>query len=63
MLPVNLSERLAVAARLRNLLVHRYWSVDDRRLYSEARAGLQDFEECARLFERVAAGGEARTKA
>lgn len=27
--------------RLRNLIVHRYWEVDDSRIYKEARGGLQ----------------------
>lgn len=30
---------LVKLARLRNLLVHRYWIVDDERMISEARSG------------------------
>jgi uncharacterized protein YutE (UPF0331/DUF86 family) len=40
----GLAERLASAARLRNLLVHRYWEVDDRRVYSSIKEGVEDFE-------------------
>jgi len=49
-LPEALAERLAAAARLRNLLVHRYWVVDDRRVYEAVKRGLVDFEE---FVERV----------
>ena len=40
----GLSERLASAARLRNLLVHRYWEIDDRRVYTSIEGGIEDFE-------------------
>ena len=40
----GLAERLAMAARLRNLLVHRYWEIDDRRTYSSIKEGVRDFE-------------------
>ncbi len=35
----ELGDRLAALARLRNLIVHRYWEVDDLRIYNEARIG------------------------
>ena len=40
----GLAERLASAARLRNLLVYRYWEIDDRRIYSSIEEGVEDFE-------------------
>jgi uncharacterized protein YutE (UPF0331/DUF86 family) len=40
----GLAERLASAARLRNLLVHRYWEIDDRRVCSSIKEGVEDFE-------------------
>ena len=40
----GLAERLASAARLRNLLVHRYWEIDDGRIYSSVKEGVEDFE-------------------
>jgi len=39
-LPRGLAERLASAARLRNLLVHRYWVIGDKRVYESVRKGL-----------------------
>ncbi|QOJ78911.1 DUF86 domain-containing protein [Infirmifilum lucidum] len=44
----ELASRLASSARLRNLLVHRYWSVDDRRVFESVKRGLADFEEFVR---------------
>lgn len=37
MITEGLAERLASAARLRNLLVHRYWEIDDRRVCGRLR--------------------------
>ena len=38
--------------RLRNLLIHRYWAVDDRRIYDSVRG---DFEDLLKLVERLRA--------
>jgi len=51
----DLAKKLASAARLRNLLVHRYWFVDDEKVYESVKKGLKDFEEfiiCMRSFLR-----------
>jgi uncharacterized protein YutE (UPF0331/DUF86 family) len=37
-----LAQKLRRLAALRNLLVHRYWVVDDKRLYEETHAGQND---------------------
>jgi len=42
-IPKHLAEKLASAARLRNLLIHRYWEIDDLRVYTEAKKGIKDF--------------------
>ncbi len=44
-LPRELASRLAAAARLRNLLVHRYWEISDLRVYESVKKGLSDFNE------------------
>ncbi|PUA34191.1 MAG: hypothetical protein B9J98_00945 [Candidatus Terraquivivens tikiterensis] len=41
----DLARGLSTAARLRSLLVHRYWTIDDERVYESVRRGLADFEE------------------
>jgi uncharacterized protein YutE (UPF0331/DUF86 family) len=40
-----LAERLKAMARFRNLLLHRYWEVDDRRVLTIARNDLSDLEQ------------------
>jgi len=48
----RLASRLASAARLRNLLVHRYWEISDELLYESVKGGLGDFEEYAERVSR-----------
>ncbi|RLI60838.1 MAG: DUF86 domain-containing protein [Candidatus Thorarchaeota archaeon] len=40
--PEDLAERLAQMARFRNVLIHRYWKVDDRRVYEFKARNIQD---------------------
>ncbi len=54
----ELGEKLAAAARLRNLLIHRYWEIDDRKVYNEAKKGLRDFIEFTDLIERWLKDGD-----
>jgi len=42
-IPEDLASGLASAARLRNLLVHRYWVIDDEKVYKSVKEGLRDF--------------------
>jgi len=44
-LPKDLAEKLSSAARLRNLLVHRYWVILDEKVYQSVRDRLKDFEQ------------------
>jgi uncharacterized protein YutE (UPF0331/DUF86 family) len=39
---VALAERLRRLAALRNILVHRYWNIDDARVYVETKVNLRD---------------------
>jgi len=43
-IPSSLAQRLSSAARLRNLLVHRYWIIVDEKVYESVKGGLDDFE-------------------
>jgi uncharacterized protein YutE (UPF0331/DUF86 family) len=57
-LPEDLASRLASAARLRNLLVHRYWVISDERVYESVKNGLRDFEDfVARVRASLGRGG------
>jgi len=42
-IPKDLATKLASAARLRNLLVHRYWEIMDEKVYLSVKQGLNDF--------------------
>jgi len=44
-IPEGLASRLSSAARLRNLLVHRYWVINDEKVYESVKRGLRDFED------------------
>ncbi len=43
-IPGELASKLSSAARLRNLLVHRYWVINDEKVYTSVKKGLKDFE-------------------
>jgi len=50
----ELGEKLVRLARLRNLLVHRYWVVDDNRVLKEAREnGVETIREVLRNIRRL----------
>jgi len=40
----DLAERLKRMARFRNLIVHLYWEVDDRRVYQVIQQDLDDLD-------------------
>jgi len=56
-IPGDLAHRLALAARLRNLLVHRYWAISDAKVYESVREGLSDFESYIRYVRLLLEGG------
>ena len=43
-IPSHLASDLASSARLRNLLVHRYWEIDDEKVFKSLEENLGDFE-------------------
>jgi len=43
-IPEDLALNLASVARLRNLLVHRYWVISDEKVYESVKRELKDFE-------------------
>lgn len=53
-IPYRVARGLAPLASLRNMLVHRYWRVDDERLYRETRKGLGVAREALEALERYA---------
>jgi uncharacterized protein YutE (UPF0331/DUF86 family) len=49
----SLADSLRAMARFRNLLVHRYWDVDDQRVLQIARTQLGDLEQFLEAVGRV----------
>jgi uncharacterized protein YutE (UPF0331/DUF86 family) len=41
----ELSEKLRKMARFRNILVHRYWEIEDKKILEYARNNLEDFDQ------------------
>lgn len=48
----ELADKLSSAARLRNLLVHRYWTIVDEKVYESVKDELVDFENFASNVRR-----------
>jgi len=40
----ELSGKLTKAASLRNILIHKYWEIDNRRVFTSTRENIGDFE-------------------
>lgn len=41
----NLGDMLKKAASLRNIIIHKYWEVDDRKVFKSVKENISDFEE------------------
>jgi len=48
-----LAETIVSVTRLRNLVIHRYRVIDDKKLYYLVKDGLKVFEEYAEILERL----------
>jgi uncharacterized protein YutE (UPF0331/DUF86 family) len=51
--PLEFTERLKKMARFRNLLVHLYWQVDNRRVYHFLKEDLQDVKDYLKGIEKL----------
>jgi len=49
----DLMDRLLFFFKFRNVLVHRYWQVDDEELLKNTRQGGKDFEMFANRIDRI----------
>jgi uncharacterized protein YutE (UPF0331/DUF86 family) len=62
LIPEELALKLVGLAKLRNLLVHRYWEVDDKLLLEEVKANKGDLEafvvEMEKLMQNLCKGGK-----
>lgn len=48
----DLSASLRKMARFRNILVHRYWEVDEKKVYQYAKENLEDFEKFIKAISK-----------
>lgn len=44
----ELSERLKKVTGLRNIIIHKYWEIDDRKVFKSTKENIGDFEEFLR---------------
>lgn len=49
----NLSISLRRMARFRNILVHKYWEIDDRKILKYVKENLIDFEKFIKAVEKL----------
>ncbi|HSB04290.1 MAG TPA: DUF86 domain-containing protein [Thermodesulfobacteriota bacterium] len=49
----ELSEKLKRVASLRNLLIHKYWEIDDHKVFRSAKENVGDFEEFLRQVNKL----------
>lgn len=59
-IPEALALRMSSAARLRNLLVHRYCVISDEKVYESVGEGLEDFKVFIRHIREFLSGGAIR---
>ncbi|MBM4135799.1 MAG: DUF86 domain-containing protein [Nitrospira sp.] len=44
----ELGDKLKKAASLRNIIIHKYWQIDDNKIFQSAKENISDFEEFLR---------------
>lgn len=44
----ELSEKLKKVASLRNVIIHKYWAIDDRKVFKSSKENIGDFEKFLR---------------
>lgn len=49
----ELGEKLKGLASLRNVLIHKYWEIDDHKVFRSAKENIDDFEEFLRQINKL----------
>lgn len=57
MLSPEFVDRLKRMAKFRNLLVHLYWKVDDKKVYQILKEDIQDIREYIKRIEKIISAG------
>lgn len=55
-IPPDLIDRLLFFFKFRNVLVHRYWQVDDNEVLRNTRQGIKDFRSLVDIIENIISG-------
>ena len=53
LLDKELCQNLVKMARFRNLLIHKYWNIDEKKVYYFAKNNLSDFEKFIEAIKRI----------
>lgn len=48
---MELGEKLKKLASLRNIIIHKYWNIDDRKVFKSAKENIGDFKEFLRQIK------------
>ncbi|NCO68354.1 MAG: hypothetical protein COY75_08530 [Nitrospirae bacterium CG_4_10_14_0_8_um_filter_41_23] len=48
----ELGEKLKKLASLRNIIIHKYWNIDDRKVFKSSKENIGDFEEFLRQINK-----------
>jgi uncharacterized protein YutE (UPF0331/DUF86 family) len=49
----ELGDKIKKAASLRNIIIHKYWDIDDRKVFKSAQENIGDFEEFLKQINRL----------
>ncbi len=49
----ELGNKLRKVASLRNIIIHKYWEIDDRKVFNSAKANINDFEEFLKQINEI----------
>jgi len=48
----ELAKKLKKAASLRNIIIHKYWAIDDLKVFKSVKENISDFEEFLRQINK-----------
>jgi len=49
----ELGNKLRKVASLRNIIIHKYWEIDDRKVFNSAKVNINDFEEFLKQINEI----------
>ncbi|MFQ6081950.1 MAG: DUF86 domain-containing protein [Candidatus Aminicenantia bacterium] len=49
----ELGNKLRKVASLRNIIIHKYWEIDDRKVFRSVKENIEDFEEFLKQINKI----------